>query len=223
MTRIADEPCIVLHTRAYRESSLLVSVLSLNHGLVTMVAKGVRGGRRGRALQPFTAARVGWTGRSSLATLTGFEALRQHWFHGEVLACAFYLTELLNRLLGEREAHPRLYAGLEWALETLERDQVLALRSFEKLLLEELGYGLDFQLDVDGRPIEVDSRYRLIADRGFARSKDGYSGADLLRIGSEDFDGRKVRSTARALFRAALAPHLGPKPLLSRQMLVPGS
>ncbi|TNF84925.1 MAG: DNA repair protein RecO, partial [Gammaproteobacteria bacterium] len=43
MTRVTDQPAIVVHTRPYRESSLLLSVLTLDHGLLTLVGRGVRG------------------------------------------------------------------------------------------------------------------------------------------------------------------------------------
>lgn len=218
-TRVADETAIVLHTRPYRESSLLVTALTLKHGLVHLLAKGVRGGRRGRALQPFTVARIGWTGRSSLVTLTGYEVLKAHWFRGDALACAFYLAEIIIRLLGEREAHPRLHAGLSWALDNLEEHPSLTLRSFEKLLLEELGYGLDFAMDADGRAIREEGCYQLVPDRGFMAADTGIPGSMLSRIAREDFADGSVRRAARVLFREALAQHLGPKPLLSRRML----
>ena len=220
MTRVSDEPGIVLHTRPYRENSLLVTAFSLNHGRISLVAKGVRGGGRGRALQPFAQANMAWVGRSSLATLTAFDVVEQHWFQGNTLASAFYVAELMVRLLGERESHPRLYVGLQWALENVERQASSTLRSFEKLLLEELGYGLDFERDVDGRPIEELAYYALIVDRGFARAEEGYPGGVLRDIGREAFSRRVVRQTARGLFREALTHHLGPKPLLSRRLLV---
>ena len=152
MTRVTDQPGIIVHTRPYRESSVLLSVLTLDHGLNTLVGRGVRGGRRGRSLQPFTELRLGRSGRGSLGTLAGFEVENQHWFRGDALASAFYLTELITRLLDEREPHPRLFAGLRWALEEMGQGEALVLRSFEKLLLEELGYGLDFERDIDGQP-----------------------------------------------------------------------
>ncbi len=220
MTRVADEPCIVLHTRPYRESSLIVSLLSLRHGRVDLVARGVRGSRRGRALQPFVLLRAGWSGRSSLGTLTVFETETQHWFKGNVLASAFYLAELTVRLVGEREPQPRLFAGLKWSLENIEFDLELVLRSFEKLLLEELGYGLDFSLDTDGKPLDDQMLYRLTLDRGFSRGGGDFSGRLLKRIGQEDFSERSVRQLAKRVLREALSHHLGPKPLVSRRLLV---
>ncbi len=219
-TRIADEPGIVLHTRPYRETSLIVSVLTLHHGRVSLVGKGARGSRRGRSIQPFCRAQIGWTGRTSLATLTSYELEKQHWFQGNRLASAFYLAELITRLVGEREAHPRLYAGLDWALERLGASPALVLRSFEKLLLEELGYGIDFRFDARGRPLEAETTYRLIPDRGFEPWESGHAGEVLLDIGRENFTDPAVRQVARDLFREALAAHLGPKPLMSRRLLL---
>ena len=219
MTRVADEPCIVLHTRPYRESSLIVSLLSLRHGRLDAVAKGVRGGRRGRTLQPFVSLSAGWTGRTSLSTLTSFEAQTQRWFKGKALASAFYLSELIVRLVGEREAHPRLFIGLQWSLDNIETDLELVLRSFEKLLLEELGYGIDFELDSEGNPIEDQVLYQLLPDRGFQMSSEGFGGALLKRIGQEEFATLQVRRVAKKVLREALSHQLGPKPLASRRLL----
>jgi len=230
MTRVTDQPGIVVHTRPYRESSLLLSVLTLDHGLVTLVGRGVRGGRRGRALQPFTELRLGWSGRSSLGTLAGFEVEKQHWFQGNALASAFYLTELITRLLDEREPHPRLFAGVRWALGEMDRGPSFVLRSFEKLLLEELGYGLDFEQDVGGDPLQPGAYYRLVPDQGFSRLRRigadngaesrGVDGALLLEMGKGEFSDLRVRRAAKGVFGEALAGHLGPRPLLSRQLLV---
>jgi DNA repair protein RecO (recombination protein O) len=221
--RVVDEPAIVLHTRPYRETSALVSVLSARHGRVNLVGRGVRGNRRKRAIQPFSVVRIGWTGRTALATLTGCEVDHQYWFHGNTLASAFYLAELVMRLVGEREPHPRLYAGLVWGLANLDASPSTVLRSLEKLLLEELGYGLDFRRDVDGKPLSADRSYRLQPDLGFVAAEAGFPGRALLSIGEEDFLSADVRRVAKQLFREALAEHLGPRPLVSRQLLVNGS
>lgn len=199
---------------------MLLSILTLDYGVVGMVGKGLRGGRRGRMLQPFALLRLGWTGRSALGTLGGFEVDRQYWFQGNRLASAFYLTELVTRLVGEREAHPRLFVGLRWAMESLDSGAARVLRSFEKLLLEELGYGLDFALDVDGTPLVSGQQYRLLPDRGFLPDPKGIDGALLLAIGRETFDAPAVRQAAKSIFAEALQSHLGPKPLLSRRLLV---
>ncbi|MEJ2087344.1 MAG: DNA repair protein RecO [Gammaproteobacteria bacterium] len=219
-TRVTDEPAVVLHTRPYRENSLIVTAFTLNHGRVSFVARGVRSARRGRAIQPFTVVRVGWSGRTALGTMTGCEALTVHWYRGNVLACAFYLAELVVRLVAEREAHPRLYAGLVWALEQISERPTVVLRSFEKLLLEEMGYAVDFERDVEGVPIREASCYRLVVDLGFEETEEGVPGHLLRAIARDDFSSEGTRRAARSIFGEALARHLGPRPLMSRKLLI---
>ncbi len=53
--RIDAEPAFVLHARQWRESSLLLEVLSQQHGRLGLVARGVQGPKRQvlrAALQP---------------------------------------------------------------------------------------------------------------------------------------------------------------------------
>ena len=222
MTRVSGEPCVVLHTRPYRENSLLLTVYSLNHGKVALVARGARGGRRGRTLQPFALLRAGWSGRGGLVTLTACESQKQYWFRGDALAAGFYVAELLMRLAGEREGHPRLFAALCWTLEQFEQDLEAALRYFEKTLLEELGYAVDFGREAGGgRAIGADKHYQFDPQHGFSESASerAYPGAVLLSIAEGDFRDLQVRRVAKRLFNRALAVHLGPAPLLSRRLL----
>ena len=44
--RIDDEPAFVLHARPWRETSLLVEALSLHHGRIGLLARGVQGPRK---------------------------------------------------------------------------------------------------------------------------------------------------------------------------------
>ncbi len=225
MTRVTGEAALVLHTRPYRESSAIVSLLTAGHGRVPVVARGIRGSKRGNVLQPFNRVRVSWSGRGTLYTLTGCELVRHAWLSGNALASGFYVLELLTRLLHEHESSPRLFAGACWVLERLETAEYppdVALRGFERLLLDELGYGLDFSRDADtGESIRADTDYRLHMDAGFVAvgSGRGYPGAVLLEIADGRYDSRGARIAAKKIFRQALRPLLGPKPLASRRLL----
>jgi DNA repair protein RecO (recombination protein O) len=226
MTRVAGEAALVLHARPYRESSAIVSLLTANHGRVPVVARGVRGGKRGNVLQPFNQVRVGWSGRSSLYTLTASELTRHAWLTGNALAGGFYVLELVTRLLPERESVPRIFAGACWALEHLEASAPpldVVLRIFEKRLLEELGYGLDFTRDADsGEAILPGRTYLLHADSGFVVTDTqdrGYAGELLIEIATDGYRSRAARVAARRIFRDALRPLLGDRPLASRRLL----
>ena len=101
----------------------------------------------------------------------------------------------------------------------------VVLRSFEKRLLQELGYGLDFARDASsGAVLVAHDNYLLDLESGFVAIGDGhgneaYTGAVLLDIGAEDFDSAATRRAAKEIFRRALTSHLGPKPLTSRRLL----
>ena len=225
MNRIQDEPAIVLHHRAYRETSLIVQFLTARHGRLAAVAKGVRGRKRGHSLHPFYQGLLSCSGRSALASLRRFELVESRWFAGNGVALASYVAELVMRLTKEWEPAPRIFAGVAWALgqlaavESAEQAEC-CLRRFEKLLLEELGYGLDFSRDAAGAEVAPEGRYELLPESGFVRASDdqGHSGAALLGIAAERFDGLEARRAAKSIFRALLGLHLGPAPLLSRRL-----
>lgn len=225
MTRVTDEAALVLHARPYRETSAIVNLLTAAHGRVGVVARGVRGGRRGNVLQPFNRVRVSWSGRSSLHTLTGCELTRHGWLTGNALASGFYVVELLTRLIPEHESVPGVFIAACWVLERLESGDApeVVLRVFEKRLLEELGYGLDFFADAEsGEALTEERHYEFHPERGFvavAAEGRGYPGSVLADIGAARFETRAARIAAKKIFRQALRPLLGPRPLSSRRLL----
>src|SRR5689334_15045703 len=106
------QPAYILHTRAYRDTSLLLEVLTQDYGRVSLVARGVRNSRmRLRSiLQPFIPLLLSMQGRSELKLLISAEmnglslSLR-----GDCLLSGFYLNELLVRSLQKEDPHPELY------------------------------------------------------------------------------------------------------------------
>ncbi|NBS38581.1 MAG: DNA repair protein RecO [Betaproteobacteria bacterium] len=110
--RISDEPGFLLHRVAWRETSLILDVFTRHHGRIALIAKGAR--RPRSELRPvllaFQPLRLAWVGKGELQTLTAAE-----WVGGieapqaQALICAFYLNELLIRLLPRDDAHPQLY------------------------------------------------------------------------------------------------------------------
>ena len=222
--RVLGQPALVIHVRAYRETSMIVRLFTPEHGLVAGVFKGVRGRRSTRiaALQPFNEVRVSWLGAANLLTLTDIELEQRRMLHGQQLAAGFYVLELLVRLLHERDAHPSLYRLSQAVLSAMVDGLPLAplLRRFEHELLSELGFGVDFSCDQDGDPLDPEQRYKLEAGESFVVIPGGgYSGAELLAIGVDDYRLGTVRHSARLLFREMLDTHLGTKPLASRSLL----
>lgn len=143
--RIELEPAWVLHARPYSDTSLLVEVFSASHGRLGLIARGARApkSRLKPLLQVLQPLLLSWRDAGELATLTAAEAAGAPLpLAGESLFCAWYANELLMKLLPRRDAHPVLFAAYARLLQRLAHDAASGLRAFERLLLDELGYGL---------------------------------------------------------------------------------
>ena len=75
-TRGQLEHGYVLHTRPWRNSSMLVEGFTATAGRVGLVARGVRrrGSRKRACLEPFQPVLLSWSGRGELYTLSAVEA-----------------------------------------------------------------------------------------------------------------------------------------------------
>lgn len=222
------EPAFLLHARAYRDTSLLLEVLGREHGRVGLVARGVRVRRSRLAgiLQPFQPLAISWQARGELGTLTGAESAgRPLILSGRRLVSGFYANELLLRLLGREDAHAGLFNRYGRLLDELAgtADEAVALRGFERDLLGALGYGLPLTQDVAGEPVVSGQWYRYDPGRGVepvragARESGLVAGETLLALAADRLDEATARA-ARDLMRAALRPHLGSRPLKSREL-----
>ncbi len=165
--RVSEASAFLLHTTPWRETSLLLEAYSREQGRVALVAKGAR--RPTSALRPvltmFQPLALSWSGAGEFKTLTRADwcaALRV--YGGPALMSAWYLNELLLRLLPREDAHPALYDAYDEALQQLASGSrhAGALRRFEWVLLRETGYGVDAPLpDFDDRDAEPALRRSL--------------------------------------------------------------
>jgi len=221
--------CFVLHRRDYGNTSLIVELFCATHGRLPVLAKGAKRGRLAPAamLQPFRPLWVSWTGRGEVHTMTSSEpAGRALALAGKTLFCGFYLNELLLRLLERGDPHENLFAFYYAALARLAEDEDLetVLRQFELRLLDEIGYApvLDRE-DGSGELVRPDLQYACGAGFGPRRIESGergtgISGEILLGLAhGERFSGIAARE-ARQFMRSLLAPHLGSRPLKSREL-----
>ncbi|MBW3551832.1 MAG: DNA repair protein RecO, partial [Proteobacteria bacterium] len=139
--RLTAEPAFVLHTRPWRETSLLVEVLSARHGRLGLVARGVQGPKRQvlrAALQPLQSIRFDAVLRGELARLVSAEALdAAPRLGGEAMLAGFYLNELTLRLAPRQEPQPDLFVAYAITRERLRAGEPLGwtLRRFERDLL----------------------------------------------------------------------------------------
>ncbi len=226
----ALRPAFVLHRRAYRESSLLVELLTLDEGRIGVVARGARRRRGGTPLEPFGELLVRWGGRGELGQLHAFESAAQpSRLVGTALYSGFYLNELLLRLLRRHDPHPEVYADYAATLAALADGGVgrveALLRMFECRLLEACGYGMELRVEVPtGTPLAPDSRYRYEPELGPVAVDDDARGGllvhgrALLALASGELDDARDLRELKPLLRSVLTPHLGPRPLGSRAL-----
>ncbi|NLW95567.1 DNA repair protein RecO [Luteimonas wenzhouensis] len=231
--RYAGETAYVLHARPWRESSLLVDLLTRAHGRIGMIARGVRGPRRQAqlaALQPLQHVRFDGVQRGELGYLSSVEALdAPPLLAGHASLAAFYVNELVLRLAPGHDPHPELYALYAQVRARLHdaADLAWTLRRFERDLLQALGVGFDPGVDGDGAPIDPAARYRLEAEHGPRRvlgERSGESrqrhatGRALLALAADVRPDPEDLDSLRLAMRTVIAQHVGPRGLRSWQL-----
>lgn len=232
--RYSAEPAFVLHARPWRESSLLVEVLTASHGRLGLVARGVQGPKRHllrSALQPLQYIRVDGVQRGELVTLASAEALdAAPRLAGHAMLAGFYLNELTLRLAPRGDPQPELFRAFAATRQRLGGTEPLAwtLRRYERDLLDALGVGFEWDRDGDGAPIDPAARYRLdpehgprrlFADRGHDDRRNAATGRGLLALAQDVLPGGDDLASLRRPLREVLAHHLGPRGLKSWEML----
>lgn len=176
--RISDEPGFVLHRYDWSESSLIVEVFTREHGRIALVAKGAKrpSSNFRPVLLPLQPLHLAFGGDAEIRTLKSAE-----WVGGQVmptgdaLLAGFYLNELMLRLLARDDPHPQLfdaYADAVAVLASAHPDAMEpALRSFELLLLREIGLlpALDLETGTQA-PVAPELRYSLLPEGGIVRT-----------------------------------------------------
>ena len=230
--RIDDESAYVLHGYAFKETSLIVEVMSRDYGRVALIARGARRPRsalRG-VLVAFQPLDLGWFGQAEIRTLARAEWQGgQPLLSGQALLCGYYLNELLLKLLPRDDPHPSLFDCYRDALAALSggQPQQPVLRRFEKALLRELGYGLTLDRNADsGEQIDPASRYIYIIERGPVPAEsavgDGVavSGEVLLAMSADDWSAADTLAQGKSLMRRLIQHYLGGQPLQSRRVFI---
>ncbi len=144
--KVSLQPAFVLHTYPWKETSLIVEAFTRDYGRLALVARGAKrpmSQYRGM-LNPFCPLAVSFSGKGETKNLTKCE------WHGTILLpdtaimSAFYMNELLVRLITKRDPVPGLFSSYFSTLRKLSEgfEQHLALRYFELDLLDTIGYGL---------------------------------------------------------------------------------
>jgi DNA repair protein RecO (recombination protein O) len=229
--RVTGQPAFVLHSYPYKETSLIIDLLTRDHGRVAVVAKGAKrpmSKLRG-VLQTFQPLQTSWSGKSELRTLIDAE-----WVGGMLpiektaLLCGFYLNELLVKLLARDDPHPALFDQYVATLNELAHGEPaqIVLRKFERALLRETGVAADLGRSTTTRaPVEPAGDYVVDPTMGAreAHANDTWpvvSGKTLLDMERDDYADPATQAQSKQLMRFLLAYHLGGAPLNTRQILI---
>lgn len=208
----------------YQGSSLLLDFFTKDHGKLRLIARGARSSKT--SLQMFQCLSISFKGKGDLKSLSQWEISDEpRRLLGNDLIMAIYVNELIQRLLPEGDEHSEIFESY-WAyinnISTLDsNEKEYKLRIFENQLLQDLGYGLDFDDDINGNTINKDLKYDFIEHQGFVINGNGViSGSTLLHLSNsnEPITNSKELSILKKMNRKRLKSLLGDKPLKSKEL-----
>jgi len=230
MMKVEQQQAYVIHTKPFRDTSLLVECFTREYGRISLVAKGARKPKNHQRslLQPFQLLSINWQGRGGLKTMTGAESIgTSHFLKSDHLYGGLYINELFLHLLAIEDVAEYLFDQYHCLLNDLSRQVALepVLRQFEFIFLQELGYGIDFNVDAHtGESISSDKNYLYYPAQGFIKtdlvSGDHgiqFSGEILNKIVRNESSNTDVLKASKQLTRATIDFLLEGKPLKSRE------
>ena len=220
----------LIHHRKYREKSHIVHLFTQEYGRVDGIL-------RQTPPPQYQPIRLQATGKSELKNFTKLEILNQPvFFHGDAFFAGFYLNEILLRLCPLEEMMPQTFE--QYQLTLLQLQQLAShkqaslflrqiLRQFEHVLLQELGYAIDFSVDANQQEISPFQQYQFQLNDGFLpvsrASRSTLEGALITSMQSyedgQDFSHEQLQLLGK-LYRQMISSLLGDRPLKSRQLWI---
>ena len=190
MSQSNNDNCFLLHQRSYGETSIIADVFTQKSGKISFIAKGAKKPKSKffGYIVPFQKLKITYSGRSELKTLTSIDrdlASNSNTF-SKVSYSLLYINELLMKLLPKDAKHEELFVLYDEFLKKINKNNNLeiSLRHFELDLLDMLGYGFDYDSEIDSNePIEAELSYVFVSERGFRKSNSSsFKGKDILNI-----------------------------------------
>lgn len=220
----------LIHHRKYRERSHIVHLFTEEYGRVD----GIIRQQPPPQYQPIT---IQASGKSELKNFNKLEIVNHPiFFYGDAFFSGFYLNEIILRLCPLEESMPETFQQYHLTLSMLQQlsqqenpNEFLKqiLRKFEYVLLEELGFGIDFSFDSHQSEILDQQKYQFQLNEGFIPVNYSASGALLggqirSMITYEkgtDFNAEQLQLLNK-LYRQMITSLLGDRPLKSRQLWI---
>ena len=218
------QSAFVLHSRPYRENQLLVDLLTEHDGklaALSYIGNSTKSSRKA-LLQPFLPINVTLKGQQGLKSLLRVEPIGKSFLlQKNALFSAFYINELLVKLLGDNDACNALFQQYKSSLTSLSESNNIevCLREFELALMDELGVSFDFSLVFEHSA----AGFYYLPDEGFIPAytklkQPCYNRLHLQAIAQSDLASPEVLTTFKALMRQVINHLLKGVPLHSRKL-----
>jgi len=231
MNRVDHQVGFILKSQSFKETSLIHQVFTRDYGVLSIISKGSRAknSKHGSLLQPFKSLSFSWLGKGELKTLTAVdESLNIGQLTGTSLYCGFYINELILNLLHKHDAHPNLFTAFKnIVIQLFNGENIEAnLRQFEKVLLDEIGYGLLLEHEVESnRPLQPEQYYAYSIGHGpmieeNAQHPLNILGSTLLNLHNNTLRDTTELKQAKRLMRRLIDHQLDGKILKSRELFV---
>ena len=215
---------VVLHKRAFKESGFLVDLFTLEYGRVTLLVRGRANPKRPlHHLELFSYSEWHLKEGRVFYFVQAVDLLFTFSLKGREIWTAYYLNELLLRLMPKHQPAPELFQVYQEVLSALAdgiEEISPYLRNFERSLLAYLGILPDLFYDAAGDSINPQKTYYLSHEEGVLPIEFPgtfkISGAVILKIAKEILLEEEEVLLYRNMMRYLLTPLLGGKPLQSR-------
>ncbi|MCF6288646.1 MAG: DNA repair protein RecO [Proteobacteria bacterium] len=145
MPRYNETTGYIVHTRKFKDSSLIIEFFSKDFGLIQLIAKGIKKNKNLKPqLQNFSLLKIQYFGKSQLKTLTSLNVLSSYKFANLISnTTGLYLNELLHYSLVEYETAEDLFNTYQSSLASIGKIKLgLILRQFEREILKYNGFEL---------------------------------------------------------------------------------
>lgn len=214
----------VLHAKSEKESGLKLEVLTYEHGKQTLFWRHAKSkfAKRGLGFLQFTLIEFQVQSSHHFFFVNQLDRLSNTSLQldGKRLLCGMYINELLCKLYYSGQAEQALFSAYQQALSALaDKSKPLeqTLRLFELTLLQDLGYGYEFNHAANGNLIVEDARYHFDPEQGFIQSSDGnLKGAVLLDIANGNLTSNLT--TLKYINRLMISKLNNYQPLESRKL-----
>ncbi|RUO36346.1 DNA repair protein RecO [Aliidiomarina sanyensis] len=225
------QQAFVLHRWPYQEHGLLIDLLLSNDTRIRAISKYARSRRskiRG-SFEPFQTLDLELIGRGDLKVVRTVEVTQRFSLAGDRVYSGLYVNEITQRLLREHIEAEGVYGAYAQTLSLLADgvDPHFVLRRFEWQLLDALDLLDSFTHEARaGDPIDPERNYTYVPGTGFLevapgqRESNALAGESILKMAQFTVDDPLVMRQFRSILRRALVPHLGDKPLKSRELLL---